>query len=422
MNHKLFNRNFIMVIVGQMVSIFGNAILRFALPLYILDQTGSMTIFGTILAMSTIPTILLSPFGGILADRMNRRNMMVILDSITATIIFVFSVVLSIGPVVLLVAILMMIFSVIQSFYQPVVQASIPVITSKDNLEKANGVVSLVNALSNLIGPLLAGVLYGFFGIWPILITSTICFFLAAFMEMFIKMIFVPQKKHDLVMDMIKSDFKASIHFIVKENPIMLKAMIVTSGINLFLSSMIIIGLPAMIKVKLGVSSQLYGVTQGALAAGMIVGGILISMIGKKINANNVYIFLMVSSILLIPMGLVFSLELNVMVIYWTISVCCLIMMVMTTMFNIVMMSFVQRETPNHLMGKVFSYIIAITQCTLPIGQAVYGYIFEIGMESISLIIFGTAVCSGIVSIYSRKVFKKIKTQSAQTTKEVVQN
>lgn len=403
---QLFNRNFLMVIIGQMISIFGNAVLRFALPLYILDQTGSTSIFGTILAISTIPTILFSPLGGILADRVNRRNLMVILDMITAIIIGVFSLLFTIGPVVILIALLMVIFSIIQAFYQPAVQASIPVITSKDNLEKANGIVSLVNALSNLVGPLLAGVLYGTFGIWPIMITGIICFFLASVMEMFIKMTFIKQEKHDNPMSMIKSELKASLHFVAKEKPIMLRTMIITSGLNLFLTSMILVGLPAMIKVKLSLSSHLYGFTQGAMAAGMITGGILISMFGKKIQTGQAYIMLLLASVGLIPMGIAFSLGLNIMAIYWVISLSCFFMMVIITMFSITMMSFVQRETPNHLIGKVISYILVLTQCTLPIGQILYGIIFENFMESISVIIFVTALCSCAVALYSKKVFK----------------
>lgn len=57
MNNRLFNRNFLMIILGQMVSIFGNSVLRFAMPLYILDMNGSTGIFGTVLAVSSIPVI-----------------------------------------------------------------------------------------------------------------------------------------------------------------------------------------------------------------------------------------------------------------------------------------------------------------------------------------------------------------------------
>lgn len=219
MNSTLFNRNYVMVVVGQMVSIFGNAILRFALPLYVLDQTGSTTIFGSILALATIPTILFSPFGGILADRVNKKNMMVILDMITTVVIIAFSGLLDLGTIVVVIAILMILFSVIQSIYQPVVQACMPAIVSKDNLERGNGIVSLVNSLSNLIGPLLGGILYGTFGISPIMITSAICFFLASVMEMFIKIKHVKQEQHNDVLQLIRSDLKKSFHFIFKENP-----------------------------------------------------------------------------------------------------------------------------------------------------------------------------------------------------------
>ncbi len=120
-NEGLFNRNFIMVILGQMISIFGNVVLRFALPLYILDQTGSTKIFGSILAIATIPTILFSPLGGILADRFNRKNLMVILDLITAIVIGGFSFLLLNGSIVIIIGLLMVIFSIIQAIYQPAV-------------------------------------------------------------------------------------------------------------------------------------------------------------------------------------------------------------------------------------------------------------------------------------------------------------
>ena len=403
---NLFNRNFVMVILGQLISIFGNSVLRFALPLYVLDKTGSVTLFGSTLAISTIPTILFSPFGGILADRANKRNLMVILDFITAIIIVSFSFFLISGPVVVLITLLMVIFSIIQSFYQPVVQASIPVIISKENLEQANGIVSLVNALSNLLGPILAGILYGIFGIWIVMMTGAICFFFAAVMEMFIKISFEKQTQHQHVFELIKSDFKMSFNFVTKENPIILKVMFVASGMNLLMTSMILIGLPTMIKVKLALSSQLYGITQGVMAAGMIAGGILISVIGKKVKTHKAYLLLVYASIALVPIGLAFNKLLSSMTTYWIITLSCYVMMAAITMFSITMISFVQRETPNHLIGKVISFILVLTQCTLPIGQVLYGFIFEVMADSISIIVFMTALCSITIAVYSRKIFK----------------
>ena len=59
---RLFSRDFTLMVAGQIISLFGNAILRFALSLYVLDTTGSAAAFGGILAVSMVPTILCSPW------------------------------------------------------------------------------------------------------------------------------------------------------------------------------------------------------------------------------------------------------------------------------------------------------------------------------------------------------------------------
>ena len=87
MNHKLLGKDFALVVAGQIVSLFGNAILRFSLPLFLLRETGSSALFGAVTACSLLPMIVLSLLGGVLADRVNKRNIMVFLDFSTAGII-----------------------------------------------------------------------------------------------------------------------------------------------------------------------------------------------------------------------------------------------------------------------------------------------------------------------------------------------
>ena len=72
MNHRLFSKDFTLVVIGQIISLFGNAALRFALPLYLLNLTGSSALYGTVMARAFITSILLSPVGGIVADRVNK--------------------------------------------------------------------------------------------------------------------------------------------------------------------------------------------------------------------------------------------------------------------------------------------------------------------------------------------------------------
>ncbi len=69
MKQRLFSKNFTLLVLGQISSLFGNYIIKFVLSMYVLDTTGSATVFASILSIAAIPTILLSPLGGILADR-----------------------------------------------------------------------------------------------------------------------------------------------------------------------------------------------------------------------------------------------------------------------------------------------------------------------------------------------------------------
>ena len=82
-------KDFTLVVIGQIISLFGNAVVRFALPLYLLNQTGSSALYGTVMACAFIPMIILSPVGGMIADRVNKRNIMVALDFTTAGLILV---------------------------------------------------------------------------------------------------------------------------------------------------------------------------------------------------------------------------------------------------------------------------------------------------------------------------------------------
>ena len=195
MNLKnIFKKDFTLVVIGQIISLFGNAILRYALPLYLLNKTNSPSLFGMVSALSFITMIILSPIGGIIADRINKRNIMVILDFSTCAIVITCTLLLGkVDLVILLLVVLILLFG-IQGAYQPAVQASIPALVSEEDLMSGNALINLVNSLSGSLGYALGGILFVSLGIKPLLCLSAICFFLSAVMEIFIKIPFVKQK------------------------------------------------------------------------------------------------------------------------------------------------------------------------------------------------------------------------------------
>ena len=140
MRTKLFEKDFTLVVIGQIISLFGNATIRFALPLYLLNQTGSSALYGTVTACAFIPAVLMSPIGGIIADRVNKRNVMVLLDFFTAAVIMAFSLLRGGENLILLMTVTLMLLYGIAGAYQPSVQASVPVLVSQEHLMEANSV------------------------------------------------------------------------------------------------------------------------------------------------------------------------------------------------------------------------------------------------------------------------------------------
>lgn len=246
---KLFRRDFTLVVIGQIISLFGNAILRFALPLYLLKETGSSALFGVVTACSFAPMVILSMIGGVLADRINKRNIMVVLDFCTAALITIFYFSLGEIPTVPLFIIALMLLYGISGTYQPAVQASIPLLVTSDKLMAGNAVINQVNTLSGLLGPALGGIMFSAWGISPILILSIICFTISATMEVFIHIPYQKRPRETSVFTVAKEDLKESYRFVRTEKPIFFSVVFLVSIFNLVLSAVMIVGTPILIRL-----------------------------------------------------------------------------------------------------------------------------------------------------------------------------
>ena len=396
MKQRLFSRDFTLVVMGQIISLFGNATIRFALPLYLLNQTGSSALYGTVMACAFLPTILLSPIGGIVADRVNKRTIMVVLDFFTAAVILVFSILLGqVNLVVLLTATMMLLYG-IAGAYQPSVQASIPALVEPERFMEAKSIINTISSFANLVGPVLGGMLYSVYGLEAVLWVCMVCFFLSAVMEIFIRIPFAKQASGDGILKLVKEDFRESFQFIRKEKPQIGRVTLIVCEINLFLSAMIIVAVPYLITevLELGtenMANTLYSFSQGALAAGGLTGGILAGVLGRRLSIKKAGDLIGAAAVTVFPMGIALAFHFPAMGSYLVITGCCFGIMVLSTMFSVQMMSFVQAETPGHLLGKVIAVILTIAMCAQPLGNALYGVLFELcaGFEYVVILLAG---------------------------------
>lgn len=411
MNQKLFSKNFTLVVIGQIISLFGNATIRFALPLYLLNLTGSSALYGTVTACAFIPAILLSPIGGIVADRVNKRNVMVILDFFTSAVIIAFSLLMNgVNLIVLLTVTLMLLYG-IAGAYQPSVQASIPVLTSQDNFMAANSIINTISSFASLIGPVLGGVLYSAYGLKPVLWVCAVCFTMSAVMEIFIQIPFQKQAPDGGILKTARTDFAESIHFIRKEKPVIGKAVLVICGINLFLAAMIIVALPYLVtevlNLEVSQANRLYGFAEGALAAGGLAGGIGAGVFANKLALHKSGNLVIVCAVCVFPIGVSLILFSSAIINYMVITVCCFIIMVCSTLFTVQMMTFIQTETPQNLVGKVIAVIFTVSMCAQPLGNAFYGVLFEICKGCEYAVVLFSGVVSLVIAINTRKIFNR---------------
>lgn len=408
-NTQIFKRDFTMVVIGQIISLFGNAILRFALPLYLLRETDSSSLFGAVTACSFIPMVIFSFLGGVIADRVNKRNIMVALDFFTSIIIVVFYFALGQIPLVPLMIVMLMLLYGISGAYQPSVQASIPLLVDYEALAKGNAIINMVSTLSNLLGPAIGGVLFGAFGLTPILVISIVCFTISAIMEIFIHIPYQKRDKEKGVFATVRNDLIESFYFVKREKPIFLSVVGILAIFNLVLSAAMIVGIPVMVVQVLGMSDADLGIAQGALGLGGLIGGLLAGTSTQKLKIRYNYIYLLICSSTALIMGISLMSAVPTSIGFWLITIMSFVTMCVSTMFTISIFTVVQQQTPIHLLGKVMATIIAVSSCFQPIGQAIYGELFE-NLETISWVIMvGAAIVSFSVSILSKRIFYRLE-------------
>lgn len=338
---------------------------------------------------------------------------MVILDFFTAAVILVFFLLMDGGNIVVLLTATLMLLYGIAGAYQPSVQASIPALAAPGNIMAANSIINTISSFSSLTGPVLGGILYSAYGIKPVLWVCMVCFVLSAVMEVFIQIPFQRPASEGSIWKIVKADMTESIRFIRRDKPVIGKTLLVVCGINLFLSAMIIVALPYLVTevfaLEASQANRLYGYAQGALAAGGLAGGIGAGIFARKLSIQKAGSLITASALCIFPIAAVLILFSSGMVNYLVLTVCCFIIMILSTVFTVQMMSFMQAETPQNLTGKVIAVALTIAMCAQPLGNALYGVLFEFCEGYEYAVVLFSGVTSLVIAVRAGSIFRNFR-------------
>lgn len=395
------NKNFIIVVVGQIISLFGNAIQRFCMSLYILGLTGSAATFSGILAISTIPYIIFAPIAGLLADTVNRKKIMVYLDFISAALMAIYSVVIFSGrDNTVIVGSVMFLLSTIYTLYSPSVTACIPQIVEKEKLASANGVIQQVGYVVNLAGPIIAGILYSFMGIKLIVIINALSFLFAAIIELLLDIpdLEVNQKFNNPLFESIM-EMKKSFIYLKEKKKIVLGIIFSYALTNIFVVPVLTIVSPYFINVKLNMPSGIYGLIEAIFVSGMILGGMIITFRPKLFKMGIIHktMYPMLAAMLIMGIALYLNVD-NKLVILGLYSIGGFGIMMSLALSNIISLTYIQQEIKADRLGRVSAFSTAVATVSVAPGQVIYGQLIELNLSLFSILVLTFIFSIGVVS------------------------
>ena len=401
-NSALRSRNFVLLVLGQVTSLLGNLSLRFALSMYILEATGSATLFSGLLALSMVPTILLSPFGGMLADRADRRKVMVALDALSGLLVLLAGLALPLGSGIPAIAVLLFALSILAAFESPTVQAG-------EALLRGNAIVSQVQAVASLVTPFLGGLFYAAFGLRPVFAAAVLCFLLTALLECFLRL--APPEAAEGprgLRAIVREDLQTSFRFLVREEPDILRLLLLAALASLFVTGTAVVGLPYLVRTVLGLSAELYGLAESALGVAAVLGGALVAALAKHLRARHLAWVLTGVGLCLAPCGLVFLVPASALARYAVLVLLFCACQIGGSVFSTYAVTAIQRRTPAALMGKVMACVSTLAMCAQPLGQIAYGALFDAFSARVALVFLPSALLVVCIGLASGRFFRRL--------------
>lgn len=423
MNLKVFkNRNFSLLMLGKAVSMMGSNMQQFALSLYVLAVTGSATIFASMMAISILPRLLLSPVAGVFGDWFDRKKSIVILDFINGILIAIYAAyyIVSGELSILSIYILVILLEVTEIFFGSAMAAVVPSIVEKEDLFQANSIKSLVSSGCSILSPLLASVLYGFLGLKIMFIINSISFILSALSELTIDIPATHKKPDKISLKAFNTDLMEGIK-IIKDNRMIMNIIGIGMIINFCLSPLFSVGLIYVIRETLQGSEVQYGIFATAVSLAMFISPILLGGIARKIQVGKltVIIFTLVSALTgllaLVTSNLFIGLYQTNIVPFVAIIVISFLIGLVVTLANIAIGTLFDTIVPRQFMGRTATVLNLGMTVAMPLGQMVFGITLDI--LPASYIIVSTAV----IILLSIMKYRKPLLDTDQTTSKETQ-
>lgn len=406
--HSNWKAQTILFISSQTISLFGSALVQFAIIWYIARSTNS----GIMVTISTIcsflPQLVISLFAGVWADRYNRKVLIILSDALIATSTLVLAIVFLLGYNSMW---LLFLVAAIRSFgagiQTPAVSAMIPQIVPEEQLMRVNSINGTMMSMIFFVAPAIGGAILAYGALEYILFIDVVTAITAIAILLALKVTVHKKALEKQEMDYFY-DLKEGIKYSFKNN--FVRRLLSFYSITMFLI------VPAaflnVLMVTRTFGSEYWKLTANEMcfSAGAIIGGIVMSSWGGfKNRIVSIAVGCLAFGALTVAIGVIdeFYVYLGIMV---------LTGMTMP-LFNVPSMVLLQEKVETNMQGRVFSFVQIVGSGVMPLGMAVFGPLADVVKIQVLMIISGAALILVGISIFYNKPFLK---EGIKATEEAV--
>lgn len=386
--------NMLLLLLGRLVSLFGSYIYNFAISLYVLKTTGSGTIFATTMVLTTVPRIIFGPIAGVIADKLNRKKMVVVMDILSGVIVMSLFTATAVDtlrlPYIYAASFLL---STCSTFFDIPFRASIPNIVDDKNLMRINSLNDAISSIAQIGGPFLGGLVFAFIDIKLFLLVNGISFIISGITEIFIDFNFNKpkedkEKNNDIqnktigsISGCFFSQFNDGFRFLKSQKTLFILSMFFVILNFLFVLGSIVPYSYILVKV-VGVSESQFGILEAIFPVGMLIGAVILSLLPEREKKFKALIFsLLITEICILFIGIpiipnIIIFNKSTYFIFYMIDF--FILGIAIAIVNIPLAVMIQRETPDNLRGRVQSLIGTLSSILTPFAMLLSGVLIDL--------------------------------------------
>ena len=378
------NRNFYLLLSGQLVSQIGDKFHMLAVAFLVLKTTGSPAKMGLALFCSVFPNMLLGIISGAIVDRYNRKTIIVCADLVRGVVVLTLGVLYYLGaltfPVLLLAQVLI---SVCTAFFDPAIPAIIPQIVRQDQLARANSRTQFVSGMAMIVGPALGGLTVAWAGYLPVFVINACSYLFSAAFESIIRIPAIKRTSSDRVR--ITDDIIEGCRYVYHRKS--LTVILVMVGVIHFFVGSIEVVIPVLATDLNGRGAENIGYIQTFFGLGMVITAFILGMrsiAGKEVR----YLFggvFVIGSLLMIMGGFHISgIRVIVPFLFLFLAIGGAIIFAGTSFRTIL-----QKDVDEMMMGRVFGFVSSVGNISIPLATLIFGLAMEYLSLNLILVING---------------------------------